>query len=340
MHPQLRVVVVCRNKLTAFLRLRSWVICLSIELTSNLPIMGKHRFTGPSKFIQFAFARVLIKLFQLLPVRVAYCFGQMLGRLLHRCLSRRRKVVADNLTVIRQWQGAGSVGEAERSEEVREVFMRAGANLLSGISFANLPAESVSKHLEVEGLELLEAALAERNGVIVLLAHMGPWEALAHLPEIAAEHGITNAFGALYRPLNNDYLDDWFKAQREGRGTRLFSRRDGFHKPIEFIRDGGMLGILSDQKMRQGETVEFFGCEVSTTPIPGIFHRKTGAPMISLSLSTLGPAHWRMHFRRVDLSSLSRESSREEGCRLCNSALEESLSDSILDGFWFQERFQ
>jgi len=43
------------------------------------------------------------------------------------------------------------------------------------------PAQ-VERHIRVEGLDQLKAALAEGRGAIILLAHMGPWEALAQLP--------------------------------------------------------------------------------------------------------------------------------------------------------------
>jgi KDO2-lipid IV(A) lauroyltransferase len=96
----------------------------------------------------------------------------------------------------------------------------------------------------------------------------------------------------MYRPLNSAYLDDWILRQREAVGTQLFSRRDGFHKPVDFLRAGGVLGILSDQKMRQGPAVAYFGQEVHTSPIPGLFHRRSGAPMLALSLTTEAATHW------------------------------------------------
>jgi KDO2-lipid IV(A) lauroyltransferase len=125
--------------------------------------------------------------------------------------------------------------------QTKEVFQRAGANLFSGFTFNRMSPEQVEHHIQVEGLGHLETALAAGKGAIILLAHMGPWEALTQLPGFAARHDIEAPFGAMYRPLNNSYLDDWFKSQREASGTRLFSRRDGFHKPVDFIRNGGML---------------------------------------------------------------------------------------------------
>lgn len=199
--------------------------------------------------------------------------------------------------------------------------------------------EQVEDHLQIEGLEHLETALSEGKGAIVLLSHMGPWEALAQLPSFAVRHGIEAPFGSMYRPLNNTYLDDWFKSQRESSGTRLFSRRDGFHKPVDFIRGGGMLGILADQKMREGPLASYFGVEVASTPIPGLFHRRSGAPMLALSVVTVAPTRWKLTLTPVAFPANVDLSSRAALASICNRALEWRLACSPCDGLWMHKRF-
>ena len=223
--------------------------------------------------------------------------------------------------------------------QVREVFFRAGANLFSGFTFNRMSPEQAALHIQIEGLQTLRSALAEGKGAIVLLAHMGPWEALAQIPELAQREGIAAPFGAMYRPLNNNYLDEWYRSQREGQGTRLFSRRDGFHKPVDFLRAGGMLGILSDQKMREGVEVSFFGQAAKTTPIPGLFQRRSGAPVLAVSIRSCGTCLWSIRLRSVILQQYDDPKDRKPFARTLNAALEEMLSDSLCDGFWMQQRF-
>jgi len=199
--------------------------------------------------------------------------------------------------------------------------------------------EQAEKHIQVEGLEYLKAALAEGKGAIILLAHMGPWEALTQLPALAEKRGIIAPFGAMYRPLNNAYLDDWVKTQREGQGCRLFSRRDGFHQPVDFLRGGGMLGILADQKMREGPKVPYFGVLTPTSPVPGLFQRRSGATVLAVSIQTSGPARWTITILPVQWSQSFVPKDREGPAATCNAALENSVSQSPLDGFWLHKRF-
>jgi lauroyl/myristoyl acyltransferase len=160
------------------------------------------------------------------------------------------------------------------------------------------------------------------------------------LPSFFAErHGIQIKLGLMYRPLNNTYLDGWLKNQREASGARLFSRRDGFHKPVDFIRSGGMLFILADQKMREGPLASYFGVEVATSPIPGLFHRRSGAPMLTFSFATLTPTCWKMIVTPVAFPADVDMSSRAALASTCNRALEQGLASSPCDGLWMHNRF-
>ena len=319
------------------------------------------RFKGPAKYTEYLVARTLITLLQRLPIHFAYRLGRAVGWLAWRTMARRRNTVRKNLEIVNQWMDAQSANDGARMNDVggqsndrssfirhpssvidpqvREVFQRAGANLFAGFTFNRMAPDEIEKHIQVEGMEHLKAALADHKGVIVLLAHMGPWEALAQLPVLARKYDIHAPFGAMYRPINNTYLDDWIHAQREAKQTQLFSRRDGFYKPVDFLRGGGMLGILADQKMREGPRVDFFGQKVPTSPIPGLFHRRSGAPLFSLSVATLGPSQWRLSLSPVPVPESLDLSQREPLAALCNQAIAQSLSQSPLDGFWLHKRF-
>lgn len=296
--------------------------------------------------LEYWLARGALTLLQALPVGFAYRIGRMLGWVLWRLLKRRRQAVHENLEVVNAWlarQGVAlksPVAGMSLDEQVRELFMRNCASLLGGFALFGMSAEDMERHLEVRGMEQARAVLESGKGAILLLAHMGPWEALNHIQGVAREHAVDAPLGVMFRPLNNQRLDDWYKQQRGALGTQLFSRATGFHKPVDFLRSGGILGILADQKMRQGEKVPFFGVEVSTSPIPGLFHRRSGAPMIYLSMETIGKAKWRITIDRVDLTVLDGDTSREAFARLCNAYLEKALAVSPLDGFWFSKRFR
>ena len=305
--------------------------------------MDKPQYNGLLKWTQYILIRLLIKCLQSLPLSINYYLGRLIGLVLWKLLRKRRKVVHRNLTIVGNWMREKNI-ETQSFEDletqVREVFMRFGGNLFSSFSLSKMSKEKLSKHLEIEGANKLRDALAEGNGVVMVTAHMGPWEVLAHLQDILNNYGVEAPIASLYRPLNNDYLEKWYKTQREAQGTQMLSHKDGFHKPVDFLRSGGMLIILADQRMRQGVNVPFFGKVVETMPLPGLFVRRSGASLISISLITIRKMQWRLRCERIEFEKEADLSSREVCATHVNQALERSLSYSVLDGFWLHKRFK
>ena len=226
--------------------------------------------------------------------------------------------------------------ELSLEKQAKEVFMRNGANITCSFRFARMNAERISRYIEIEGLELLQSALSLKKGVLIVLAHMGPWELLAYIPQL---YGENVRIGTMYRPMNNDYFNAWFKSIRSQRGTQLFSREDGFHKPVDFLRSGTMLGILADQKMRQGVIAPFFGKQVTTNPLPGLFQRRSGAVALGFSVVTTAPLKWTIKIIPVNYPESKRDRTREVEATLSNQAIEQMLSQSPMDGFWLRDRF-
>lgn len=113
--------------------------------------------------------------------------------------------------------------------------------------------------------------------------HMGNWE-LAIWPLTLA--GAKPA--AVYRSVNNPYVDQYLRDQRKdlypgglyGRG-----RVEGDHGEsqktaraiMDYVRQGGRLGVVCDLWDRTGLPVPFFGKDAATVTIPAMIARRTGA---------------------------------------------------------------
>lgn len=113
--------------------------------------------------------------------------------------------------------------------------------------------------------------------------HMGNWE-LAIWPLTLA--GAEPA--AVYRSVNNPYVDRYLRDQRKdlypgglfGRG-----RVEGDHGEsqktaraiMDYVRRGGRLGVVCDLYDKTGLPVPFFGKDAATVTIPAMIARRTGA---------------------------------------------------------------
>lgn len=262
-----------------------------------------------------------------LPLPWVARLGRAGGAIAHALLGSRRRIVERNLRIA----FAGERSAAELDAMSAEVFRRSGANLLSSLGTAAKQGRGLAQSVVVRDEKILLDALARGKGVVAVLAHMGNWEAMAQwLPHLLPT-GVKVA--NIYRPLNNPQMNDRLLATRARHGLKLFSKDENPLAMAAFLRQGGVLSILSDQRAGKiGELTPFFGRITSATPLPAILARRTGAALIGVSLRTLELGRWEV--------GLHAASEAEPATGNVMELLERVTRVSPEDVFWLQERWK
>lgn len=308
----------------------------------NRPITKNKGCKGFIKWFEFVLARLAVGFIRLVPVRAAYRLGKSIGWLLWRFLRKRRSTVRENLIIIQIWlqtldkNDPVQISLESTDSAVREVFCRSCANLLSSFPLSALPLEKRLKQVEFENFEVLHAAVKQGHGVVLLMAHMGPWESVPALIEHFELNGVSAPLGAMYRPLNNDYLEKWYRTQRESQGMQLFNRKEGLRPVLKFLGAGGMLAVFADQRVKTGELSDFFGVPALTTPLVGLLAKRSKVPVVSLTLAYDQNCKLLVRFRQVSFEGAN---NRADYAQLTNRELEQMLSEDVTNGFWLHRRF-
>ncbi|QEY60219.1 lysophospholipid acyltransferase [Pseudomonas sp. C27(2019)] len=200
----------------------------------------------------------VLKLIALLPWRGVQALGNAIGWLMWKIPSRSREVARTNLS------------HCFPELNTTEIDQLTGRSLKSiGKSFTESacawiwPPEKTLKYIrEVEGLEILEEALASGKGVVGITSHLGNWEVLNHFYCAQCKPII------FYRPPKLKALDDLLKTQRVQQGNRVApSTREGIISVIKEVRNGGSVGIPADPEPSRsaGEFVPFLGTTALTS---------------------------------------------------------------------------
>ena len=242
-------------------------------------------------FCVYLFYRAALALLTALPLRVVFSLGQALGFLAWVFLPNYRRLARRNVELA----FGNEKSAAEKSRIVRRHFQQLGANLLSGIKLNAMPLAEVAGLVATEGADEVHRELRAGRPVVLALSHLGNWELFA---QIIPHYFAYTRLSTVYQKLGNRYLDRFVRQQRARFGVELFDRSEGFQEAIRLLRGGGMIGILSDQHAGDhGLWTPFFGRLASTSPLPGLLCKRTGAALIAASLFTDGPGRWRMVFR-------------------------------------------
>jgi len=202
----------------------------------------------------------MLRLFAKLPWGGVQKVGAGIGWLMWKLPNGSRNVVRINLAKC----------FPEMTPEAREQL--AGRALMDiGKSFTESacawiwPAHrSLALVREVQGLEVLQEALASGKGVVGITSHLGNWEVLNHFYCDQCKPII------FYRPPKLKAVDDLLRQQRVQMGNRVApSTKEGILSVIKEVRRGGQVGIPADPEPAEsaGVFVPFLGTQALTSKL-------------------------------------------------------------------------
>jgi hypothetical protein len=168
----------------------------------------------------------------------------------------------------------------------------------------------------------------DEGGIVMVSPHMGNWELLAQAIFLA--EGKFRV-GTHYRPLNNALINSVVERRRKRRGLELFAKRTSTHRLINFVREGGAMGVLADQRVgERGAACLFFGRPTTCSPLPHLIAKRGKGQLISLSCETVGTARWKITFRHIPTIT----------AQACADSIEQDWRRAPVDVFWFEDRWR
>jgi heptosyltransferase II len=283
------------------------------------------------EYFVYLIYRTGFALIGLLPLRAAFALGNALGFCAWLILGKYRRLGFHNIDI--------AFGAEKSPREIRRLvrrhFQRLGANLLSSLKLAAMPLEKARANVRIENADAAHRELRSGRPIVFILSHIGNWELQAQMfPDVIGY--VRNS--TIYQPLKNRYIDKHVRTLRGRAGVELFDRNEGFQKAIELLRSGGAIGILSDQHAGdQGLWVPFFGKLASTTSLPALLAKRTGAAVLGTAVYTESPGQWRMSFTdRIDALGDSVEAITAKA----NDLIATQTRRAPEDGFWLHNRWK
>lgn len=199
-----------------------------------------------------------LRLFALLPWRAVQAVGAAIGWLMWKLPNSSREVASINLR-----KCFPELDEAQHQRLLRQSLMDIGRAFTESACAWIWPAQkTLGLVREVEGIEVLQEALASGQGVVGITSHLGNWEVLNHFYCNQCKPII------FFRPPKLKAVDDLLRQQRVQMGNRVApSTKEGILSVIKEVRKGGAVGIPADPEpsLSSGVFVPFLGTEALTS---------------------------------------------------------------------------
>lgn len=201
------------------------------------------------------------------------------------------------------------------------------------LEFFALPYSYDPDRFTVTGQDILDEALSENRGVILVTGHFGPWEMLA------AWIGYNGySFSGIAQRQRNRGANRFFSQKRGESGIRHIFRKSGIDGMYRVLTEGHILGVVMDQDARKkGVMVDFFNLPSSSPRGAALFHKNTSAPIVFVSISETLNYSYFIEFSRVmtdpgdDITEITQK---------FTSCLEHAIRKNPEQYFWFHNRWK
>ena len=113
---------------------------------------------------------------------------------------------------------------------------------------------------------------------------------------------------------------------------------NGVRDTINFIKNGYSIALMIDQRVSEGEKIDFFGKPDLTTTLPAQLAFKFGLPIIPVFIERLNKNYFKIKFyNEVNISNFK---SKEELTIKLNKILETMIINNTNEWIWTHDRWK
>ena len=278
--------------------------------------------------IQYIFITFFFIIFKLIGYKASSKLGFVIGRYLGP-IFRSKSLIIRNLK-------KANIDKNNNYEEIaKNVFGNYGRIFSEYMHLKNFKNDNLHKYFSIEGLNHLKNIKKNGDKVVFVSGHFNNFELMAMQIEKA---GVDCA--AIYRPLNNPYLNSIMEKIRirDVCKNQIKKGRAGTRQIIRFMSKGTSIALMIDQRVREGEKINFFENPATTTTIPAQLIKKYNCSVVPIYIERYKSHYFKMYVSKPIKINKSRSIS--EITKHLNNILEKMILKNIDQWIWTHDRWK
>lgn len=237
-------------------------------------------------------------LIQSLIIYIFFLFGRILGIKISRKIFsnlfrllgpifKSQEIVHNNLKIY-----SANISYLEMNEIIDHMWRNYGMTFIEYI-FLDFFKKNDS-HIIIKGEKNLIKIKNQNKPVIFISGHFANYELMSM--EITKQ-GIPLA--TIYRPLNNIFLNPFMEFLRKKYICKNQIKKgiNGVRDAIEFIKDNHSIAMMIDQRVSEGEKINFFNQPALTTTLPAQLSIKYNLNILPVSIQRLKNGKFEIEFQ-------------------------------------------
>lgn len=262
--------------------------------------------------------------------------GARMGDVAYRLLPKRRLAALKNLRAA----FGSEVAPAQYQKIIRSLFQNLGMTLMEVARIPKIDRAYVERWITMtpDSRERIETALSQGHGVVLIQGHFGNWELVSITGALLGYPAVV-----LAREQGWPRLNRLITQYRESKGCRVVTKGFPIRELIRSLREGRIVGIVSDQDGgKSGVLAPFMGRLASTAPGAIALGLETGAPILPLFMvRTKGPGHTLLVGEPIQVSpGRPIQEQIREGLTQYLQALEQMIRQHPEQWLWLHRRWK
>ncbi len=222
-------------------------------------------------FFEFFFIINFFFIFKIIGYKNASNFGEIIGKKIGPFFRSKSKILL-NLE-------NSNVGDSEidRKMIIEKMWGNYGRILSEYIFLKQFRKNNLNEFLKIEGSEILDEIKKNKEQVVFISGHFNNFELMAMEIE---KSGINLC--AIYRPLNNPFLNILMENIRKNYicKNQIKKGKSGTRNLIDLFKKNYSVALMIDQRVTEGESLQFFNNPAKTTTIPAQLVKKYGCRVV------------------------------------------------------------
>ena len=203
-------------------------------------------------------------------------------------LFKSQKIIKKNLKIF-----SDKVFNLEEEEITNNMWKNYGMTFIEYV-FLNY-FKKQNSHIIIEGEENLPKINSEYKPVVFISGHFSNYELMSM--EITKKN---IPLATVYRPLNNIFLNPFMEYLRKKYicQNQIKKGINGVREAIKFIKKNHCIALMIDQRVSEGEKINFFGKEALTTTLPAQLAYKFNLNIIPVFIKRRESGNFKIQFQK------------------------------------------
>ena len=280
-------------------------------------------------FFQFLFIIFFFSLFKIFGFKISSKIGGKLFEIIGP-IFRSKKLIHTNIK-----KAFPKNNSVEIKKLTKLMWNNYGRVFAEYMFIKDFRFEKIDSKIEIIGQEILDEIKKSNKPVVFISGHFSNFELMAMQIEKA---GIK--LSAIYRPLNNIFLNRIMEKIRKKYICKNQIKKGiaGTRELIKFQRNNYSIALMIDQRVSEGEKVNFFNQEAYTTTIPAQLAKKFDMPIVPIFIERVNDTNFKIKISKP-LNFLKSDSIKDITSKL-NVIIEEMILKNPTQWIWSHNRWK